>query len=350
MLAMTLQGSCLSTLLCSLFLADLESSHLQDLLPRASWHPCAHMHPQATLRPTHIGPTPTSSSTARLTDLAEAAATGTQLPPNTRSAQQCMGTFSWQEVQPQVSSADVDCGSGQGDQWLTQQMQSAHDAFPLTGLREALAGTESATAQSAATQSGGSQGAAHNVWSASAAPCQSPVNTDWLRHSADHQLNTKRPRRSLSNQQPAQAGGDLHQQAAAPSRDAAASAAGLDRRQQGSMRREGGQRNCCPQGGMACEEDQQTPQQGQPGNLEDHEEQSQPCDIEVSKDATQQSPTKAAGLRRGVERRAPRLQSLLIRLIDDFLFITPSRTAAEALVNKLLKGAQLTAHCHPLFT
>ncbi len=27
-----------------------------------------------------------------------------------------------------------------------------------------------------------------------------------------------------------------------------------------------------------------------------------------------------------------------MRLIDDFLFITPSRTAAEALVNKLLKG------------
>ena len=37
-------------------------------------------------------------------------------------------------------------------------------------------------------------------------------------------------------------------------------------------------------------------------------------------------------------KRAPRLQSLLMRLIDDFLFITPSRVAAEALVNKLLKG------------
>ena len=44
------------------------------------------------------------------------------------------------------------------------------------------------------------------------------------------------------------------------------------------------------------------------------------------------------------DRRHPRLQSLLLRLIDDFLFITPSRTAAEALVNKLLKG-KLLKHC-----
>ena len=50
----------------------------------------------------------------------------------------------------------------------------------------------------------------------------------------------------------------------------------------------------------------------------------------------------AAGVAgKGSDRRAPRLQSLLMRLIDDFLFITPSRTAAEALVNKLLKGKLL---------
>lgn len=50
----------------------------------------------------------------------------------------------------------------------------------------------------------------------------------------------------------------------------------------------------------------------------------------------------AAGIAgKGSDRRAPRLQSLLMRLIDDFLFITPSRTAAEALVNKLLKGKLL---------
>ena len=342
-----LQGSCLSTLLCSLFLADLESSHLQDLLPRASWHRSAHTHPHATLRPPHIGPTPTSSSTVRLTDLAQAADQGTQLRRNTRSSQQCMGTSSWDEVQPQVSSADVHYGGGQEDQWLTQQIQSAHEAFPLTDGREALAGTDSAAAQSAATQSAGSHGAAYKIWSAGTAPSQSPVDTNWLRDGADHQLNMKRPRRSLSNQQPAQSGTDVQQQAAPPSRNAAACAAGLDQWQQGSMRGEGRQRDCFQQGSMACEEDQTAPWQGQPGYSKEHEDQSQPCETE---DSMQQSPTEAAGSRRGVERRAPRLQSLLMRLIDDFLFITPSRTAAEALVNKLLKGAQLTACCPPLFT
>lgn len=49
------------------------------------------------------------------------------------------------------------------------------------------------------------------------------------------------------------------------------------------------------------------------------------------------------GLRRrgsqiGSSSKQLRLPSLLMRLIDDFLFITSSRTAAEAMVNKLLKG------------
>ena len=43
-------------------------------------------------------------------------------------------------------------------------------------------------------------------------------------------------------------------------------------------------------------------------------------------------------MRRGAAKVEPRLPSVLLRLIDDFLFITSSRTAAEALVNKLMKG------------
>lgn len=357
---MILQGSCLSTLLCSLFLADLESSHLQDLLPRASWHPSARMHPHPTPRSPHNGPDPTSSSAARLTDLAQAADTGMQLRASTRSSQQYMGTSSWDEVQPQVSSVDPDCGSGQEEHWLTQQMQSAHEALPLTGSREALAGTESAAAQSAGTesagaqsaaahsvaalsaaaQSAGSHGVAHGVQSVRAAPSQPPADANWRRDNADHRL-MKRPRRSLSKQQLAHAGSGVQQQTAPPSRSGAACAAGLDWCQQGSMSCEGAQRDRSQQGSMACEA---SPWQGQPGHSEDHEHQSHPCEAEVPNASVQQSSMEAVFLRKGVERRAPRLQSLLMRLIDDFLFITPSRTAAEALVNKLLKGAPLTAH------
>ena len=74
------QGSCLSTLLCSIFLADLESTHLQGLLPGSSWHPSPLTpsplhHAQSWAQHNH-----TSSSAARLTDLAQAANTsrGTQ--------------------------------------------------------------------------------------------------------------------------------------------------------------------------------------------------------------------------------------------------------------------------------
>ena len=271
-----------------------------------------------------------------------------------------MGTSSWDEIHPQVS-VDADCDSGLEDQWLTQQMH-------LNGSREALAGTESAVALSAAAQSAAAEpvgaqsvaaltaaaqsagkcGAAHGVQSASAAPSQSPVNTECFCDSADQQHNMKRPRRGLSNQQPAQAGSDVQQQVAPSCRNAASSAAGLVGCQPTSVACEGGQRDRFQQGSMVCEGDQQASWQGQP-HSEGHE-QGQSSEVDAPKDSVQQSPTRAAGVRKGVERKAPRLQSLLMRLIDDFLFITPSRTAAEALVNKLLKGAQLTAPCLALIT
>ena len=47
-------------------------------------------------------------------------------------------------------------------------------------------------------------------------------------------------------------------------------------------------------------------------------------------------------MRRGAPRlrRPPHLPSVLLRLVDDFLVITPSRAAAEALALRLLQGAK----------
>ena len=52
-------------------------------------------------------------------------------------------------------------------------------------------------------------------------------------------------------------------------------------------------------------------------------------------------PAGGPGGRRGAQRarRPPHLPSVLLRLVDDFLVITPSRAAAEALALRLLKGA-----------
>lgn len=69
---------------------------------------------------------------------------------------------------------------------------------------------------------------------------------------------------------------------------------------------------------------------------EQEQEQPQPQPVrqqlDVDNGMRQQTSTGGAG------GKQPRLPSLLMRLIDDFLFITSSRAAAEALVNKLLKG------------
>ena len=50
------------------------------------------------------------------------------------------------------------------------------------------------------------------------------------------------------------------------------------------------------------------------------------------------------GARRAARQRE-RLPSVLLRLVDDFLFITPSRAAAEAVATRLLQGLHAcTAH------
>ena len=74
----------------------------------------------------------------------------------------------------------------------------------------------------------------------------------------------------------------------------------------------------------------------EPQGAEGHEPQG--VDGHEPPGAKGRDPFGARRTSKGAERRPPRLQSLLMRLIDDFLFITPSQTAAEALVNKLLKG------------
>lgn len=299
-----LQGSCLSSLLCSLFLADLESSHLQDLLPRASRHPSAHPPPHTDPWQPHPGPTPTTSSAAQLTDLAQAADTHMQLSPSTCPSQQCLGTPSWDEVYPQEGDSSVE--PAQEDQWLTQQVQSVQEATPLSDNRGALAKVQSAAAQlvgahSAATQSAGSHGAAQSaaaqsadkrgaaqsadrrgaaqsadrrgpaqsadrhgaaqrVQAASNAPSQSPVNTDLFPDRADHRLNMKRPKTSQPSQQPAQAGEEAQQQATSstPNR--------LDGLQQGS-------RMCAEGHQQASGQEQRWP--------EGHEDQRHPAEVET---------------------------------------------------------------------
>lgn len=84
-----LQGSCLSSLLCSIFLADLEARHLQELMPKASGHhysrqgsQVAQLYPNSTALQHHAmqdsiqllsGLEHASSSVPHLTDLAQAA-------------------------------------------------------------------------------------------------------------------------------------------------------------------------------------------------------------------------------------------------------------------------------------
>ncbi|KAL3137379.1 hypothetical protein ABBQ32_006906 [Trebouxia sp. C0010 RCD-2024] len=270
------QGSCLSTLLCSLFLADLEMNHLQDLLPQPPWQP----HPTPT-QP-HPGPTLTSSSGGHLTDLAQAAhtRTDTQLHPST--------TLSTSLSQPSPSRSPKD---------------EPHPHISSINLNPETHSTPCAQ-------------------SARAASCQSPGKADWWREDTfDHQPNAKRTRVGQSDCQPALAVSGSRAQVVPSCRHGTTGAADPDPNQQANSDCGRGQQ-ACVLGGFPAEEDGQSSLSG----------------VGVWEVPVQQGGAEGACLKGGLQRRAPRLQSLLMRLIDDFLFITPSRTAAEALVNKLLKG------------
>ena len=62
-----------------------------------------------------------------------------------------------------------------------------------------------------------------------------------------------------------------------------------------------------------------------------------PAGAAGSRHAAPGAPAGTAG-GRWAAARAPQLQSLLIRLVDDFLFVTPSLAAAQTLVQRLLSG------------
>lgn len=53
--------------------------------------------------------------------------------------------------------------------------------------------------------------------------------------------------------------------------------------------------------------------------------------------SVQQPPTPRAAARAAWQRR-PAAGSVLLRLVDDFLLVTPSRAAAEAIALRLMQG------------
>lgn len=255
-------------------------NHLQDLLPQPPWQP----HPTPT-QP-HPGPTLTSSSGGHLTDLAQAAhtRTDTQLHPST--------TLSTSLSQPSPSRSPKD---------------EPHPHISSINLNPETHSTPCAQ-------------------SARAASCQSPGKADWWREDTfDHQPNAKRTRVGQSDCQPALAVSGSRAQVVPSCRHGTTGAADPDPNQQANSDCGRGQQ-ACVLGGFPAEEDGQSSLSG----------------VGVWEVPVQQGGAEGACLKGGLQRRAPRLQSLLMRLIDDFLFITPSRTAAEALVNKLLKGMHLT--------
>jgi len=319
------QGSCLSSLLCSIFLADLESTHLQDLLPQASRHPSArvqpHLHPSQPTSGCH----PASSSAAHLTDLAQAAERneqplsemclgtrpsqrGADLSQDTGAASQAgrgpvpaqEGYSTARERLPQAdSNLDEHMDEDNGEQWLTQPSQT--DAEPsqhncsngswLHALSTEVYKEGEAWNSQSASQAG--TGSVMPLLDTDPACCDDEAT--------EQQQDCQQLKRQRLTQMPALLSPpvdntlpehEAHQPPASSTKGAS-----------------------CQSPGHKSNFDQRDGQKAKRGLV------------------------AAAGVAgKGSDRRAPRLQSLLMRLIDDFLFITPSRTAAEALVNKLLKG------------
>ncbi len=337
-----LQGSCLSSLLCSIFLADLESTHLHDLLPQAPWHPSAHVQPHLHPSQPTSGFHPASSSAAHLTDLAQAADTNEQpvseMHLGTTSSQggadlsQDIGAASQagigpmpaqrehstaRERLPQADSFfDEHMDEDSGEQWLTQPSQtdaesSRHNCSDGSGLHaapsEVYTEGEAWYTQSA-SQAG--TGGVMSLLDTHPARCDDEA--------AEQQQDRQQLKKARLAQMPAllypPVDNSISEQVA---------------HQPPASSREGNALAPSQSPGLKSKLDQRDSQKAKGGLV-----------------------AAAAGVAgKGSDRRAPRLQSLLMRLIDDFLFITPSRTAAEALVNKLLKGkllvliTTLTSHC-----
>ncbi len=320
----------MSSLLCSIFLADLESTHLQDLLPQASWHSSAHVQPHLHPSQPTSGFHPASSSAAHLTDLAHAADRNEQpvsemhlrTSPSQRGADlsQDIGAASQagigpvhaqegystaRERLPQADSIlDEHMDEDNGEQWLTQPSQSdaessRHSCSDGSGLHavssEVYKEGEAWYTQSA-SQAG--TGSAMPLLDTDPACCDDEA--------AKQQQDCQQLKKQRLTQMPA---------VVYPPVDNAVSE--REAHQPPASSTEGAS-SPCQSPGLKSKVDQRDSQKAKGGLVE------------------------AAGVAgKGSDRRSPRLQSLLMRLIDDFLFITPSRTAAEALVNKLLKGKLL---------
>ncbi len=323
----------MSSFLCSIFLADLESTHLQDLLPQASWHPSAHVQPHLhPSQPTSVFH-PTSSSAAHLTDLAHAAERDEQLVSEMRlgtspsqggadlsqdigaASQAGIGPMPAQhehstarERLPQADSIlDEHMDEDNGEQWLTQPSQtdaesSRHICSSGNGLH-ALSSEVCKEGEAWYTRS-----ASQAAGTGSLMPL---LDTDPARcddEAAEQQQDHQQLKKPRLTQMPA---------VVYPPVDNAVSEQLAH--QPSASSREGNASAPCQSTGLKSKVDQRDSQKAKGGPV-----------------------AAAAGVAgKGSDRRAPRLQSLLMRLIDDFLFITPSRTAAEALVNKLLKGKLL---------
>ena len=211
----------------------------------------------------------------------------------------------------------------QEEAWLTQQSPSANELHAVTGSRAAQAGNS----QSADTAEG-----AHRAQPA----CKAAVNdADEWPEASDHQSHLKRFRRSQSDHvlaKPKLVDSHAHSQAILACTAAAVNHTKPYQHQQRSRPGSGspqaavhGDRGVAGLVGHTVAVHRSNRDAGPTGH----------------RDAVNRGHQDAGPASRGVQRRPPRVQSLLMRLIDDFLFITPSRTAAEALVNKLLKGGLL---------
>ena len=318
----------MSSLLCSIFLADLESTHLQDLLPQVSWHPSAHVQPHLHPSQPSSGCHPASSSAAHLTDLAQAAERNEQpvsemylgTSPSRRGADlsQDIGAASQagigpihaqeghstaREQQPQADSLPAEhMDEDNGEQWLTQPSQtdaesSRHHCSNGSGLH-ALSSEVDKESRALYNQSAGT---------GSLMPLLDTDPACWDDEAAEQQPDCQQLKKARLTHMPtlldplvdnALAEREANQPPASSTEGASAP---------------------CQSPGLKSTVDQRGSQKAKGGLA-----------------------AAAAGVAgKGSDRRAPRLQSLLMRLIDDFLFITPSRTAAEALVNKLLKGKLL---------
>lgn len=194
----------------------------------------------------------------------------------------------------------------QEEPWLTQQSPSANESYTVTGSRDGQ-GDNSHSVFTAEGKRGVQQ--AHTAI----------FDADEQPGAKDHQVNPKRFRASQSEHvlpKPKLSDNHTYSQALPASRAAADNHTEPQQPQQSERPAGASQKAAGPKGYRYA-------------NRTDH------------RDAGASGHGDAGPTSKGSERRPPRLQSLLMRLIDDFLFITPSRTAAEALVNKLLKGGLL---------